>query len=70
MFNNKRVDDALPPLCSRNLSPEITSASAVSIFGGSFTDVAGDYHHHGDVFNIHNSHSSELRRWRDASSTF
>ena len=33
----------------RPVPPELTRASSVHILGGSFTDIGGDYHHHGDV---------------------
>jgi len=54
MFSQDKLDVAFPPTrpTARHVLPEIASASSVHIVGGSFTDVAGDYHHHVNARNI------------------
>ena len=46
MFNNKNIDRTLPSSCSRNLYPEMTSASVVNISDAMFIDIARDYNNH------------------------
>ena len=67
MSSTSREDDALPIECTGRLPPGHDGPSTVNILGGSITEVAGDYHNHGDVFHtqrlsIHNSQSGQSRR--------
>jgi len=64
MFSEDRLDVAFPSTrpITRYIPPELTSAPSVHIAGGSFNDIAGDYHHHGDVvdarsISVHHPHS-------------
>ena len=46
MFSNGQVDLAFPSARTRNAPQELSSTSSIHIVGGSFNDIAGDYHHH------------------------
>jgi len=51
MWGDGQQDVVFPPAWPRDVPPELTSATSVHIVGSSFIDIAGDYRHHGDIFN-------------------
>jgi len=64
MYSEDRLAVAVQPMgpIARHSHPELTSAPSVHIVGGSFTDIAGGYYHHGDVVDarsrsVHHSQS-------------
>jgi len=61
MFIDGKVDPTFPLAWPRHVPPAFNSPSSVHIASSSFTDIAGDYRHYGDVINTRISvHHSQL----------